>query len=236
MRLYVPDIGHKLKLQADWTFPLYHEHRNDSLLRYFTGEGYSWGWRENENKSVPTVTIPKDSILTVDRIYIRKGSSDYSSITFRVVLNGKSYRFWAKLEDCNKIEFQVEGTTKVLKLVFEELPTVKSVDYFSYDFKGESELPEKVIYEGKCVNVIQRKRIPLAKTKVTFDVSWSKEESKNSMFRNIEGTYWYGKVSKPIYNAYTLEDVELGSYTSAETMKKEVKEYVIKNMENVNSI
>lgn len=69
------------------------------------------------------VTLKKGTVLSVDRIYIRKGASDYSSITFyaknlgemtRVSTglygNGKTkkvkaFRFWAKLSDCNNIEF-----------------------------------------------------------------------------------------------------------------------------------
>ena len=67
-----------------------------------------------------SVTIPAGSILKVDRIYIRKGAKDFSSITFYVRGLGeitrtenwtnrkttrKSLRFWAKLADCNTIEF-----------------------------------------------------------------------------------------------------------------------------------
>lgn len=67
------------------------------------------------------ITLPIGTILAVDRIYIRKGASDYSSITFyaknlgtsevKNIWSGKStkfkaQRFWAKLSDCNKIEFE----------------------------------------------------------------------------------------------------------------------------------
>jgi hypothetical protein len=73
-----------------------------------------------------TVTLPKGTILSIDRLYIRKGSSDYSSITFyaknlgEVVIKSmyskkttkiKSPRFWAKLSECNNIEF--ESTEKI---------------------------------------------------------------------------------------------------------------------------
>ena len=77
----------------------------------------------SNNKSVE-VTIPKGTLLQVDRIYIRKGASDYSSITFfaknigEVIIPAsrwsrstkpvkkKALRFWAKLSDCNNIEFK----------------------------------------------------------------------------------------------------------------------------------
>lgn len=70
------------------------------------------------------VTLPAGTELSVDRIYIRKGASEYSSITFyakrlpEITYTGKrwhygsskpkkikAFRFWAKLADCNQIEF-----------------------------------------------------------------------------------------------------------------------------------
>jgi len=53
-----------------------------------------------------STTLPAGTELIVDRIYIRKGKSDYSSITFRAKIGEKSQRFWAKLDDCNRIEFE----------------------------------------------------------------------------------------------------------------------------------
>lgn len=66
------------------------------------------------------VTIPAGTTIKVDRIYIRKGLQDYSSLTFycsdlgSVVIpkryssniKKKAIRFWAKLSDCNTIEFE----------------------------------------------------------------------------------------------------------------------------------
>jgi len=67
------------------------------------------------------VTLPASTVLAIDRIYIRKGSSDYSSITFYAKNLGtivrkdrwssgkekkkSALRFWAKLDDCNNIVF-----------------------------------------------------------------------------------------------------------------------------------
>lgn len=61
-----------------------------------------------------SVTLLKDTVLKVDRIYIRRGISEYSSITFYVweepgpvpVKPKKKARFWAKLHDCNNINFE----------------------------------------------------------------------------------------------------------------------------------
>lgn len=56
-------------------------------------------------------TLPAGSELTIDRIYIRKGASDWSSITFYLqkhphAVFKKKPRFWVKLADCNRIEFE----------------------------------------------------------------------------------------------------------------------------------
>lgn len=89
------------------------------------GKKFSWGDKENY-----IVTIPKDTILGVDRIYIRKGVSAYSSITFTIpkVLNKKNpfagTRFWVKLSDVNKIEFDFiscnEQTLDLIKTIDEK--------------------------------------------------------------------------------------------------------------------
>lgn len=181
MKLYVPEIGDKLKLSEDWKFDLHAEYRNTTLALLFGYYYVNDGWvdskiipeirnrdynviypdrslslsyfeyndactRAEENCpeyvqyhkeynewlhkcrkiSAPTIniTIPAGTIIKVDRIYIRKGSSDYSSITFYAVGLGevitssrwsvskpkkqKSLRFWCKLADCNNIVFEKE--------------------------------------------------------------------------------------------------------------------------------
>lgn len=57
---------------------------------------------------VQDFTIGKGTVLEVDRIYIRKGASDFSSVTFRIKGGKTSPRFWAKLEDVNKIEATIQ--------------------------------------------------------------------------------------------------------------------------------
>lgn len=60
------------------------------------------------------ITFPAGTVLKVDRIYIRKGSSDFSSISFwahglptPLGKKPKAARFWAKLQECNKIQFEL---------------------------------------------------------------------------------------------------------------------------------
>jgi hypothetical protein len=98
-------------------------------------------WKDRaENLAVKSVDVflPKGTVLAVDRIYIRKGVSDYSSISFWAKGLGeceikkrwssktkwKSQRFWAKLSDCNKIEFDLMDEKEVLS-TFKQTKSVK---------------------------------------------------------------------------------------------------------------
>jgi len=139
MQFYIPEISDEIRLLADWQFDLYNEERNTSLNK-FLNIGFlapSWG---RTDPPVPVV-IPAGTILVIDRVYIRKGQSDFSSITFRwkgasnpsymktcddysvLVARGtattptiygtrqvkvpkEQIRFWAKLEDVNRIEYE----------------------------------------------------------------------------------------------------------------------------------
>lgn len=117
MQLFIPEIGTRIRLTDDWTFDLHREHRNAGasfLAGWDPPKGYSFSWAYDEGEpKVAKVTIPKGCILTVDRIYIRKGASDFSSVTFFLRKSkdkaenpfGQGCRFWAKLADVNNIKF-----------------------------------------------------------------------------------------------------------------------------------
>lgn len=111
---FVPEIGTQLRLVERWYFKLYRERRNSGL--------YEQLGTEKERSTYPRpseISILQGSILKVDRIYVRKGVKDYSSLTFnlqkgaRVEFNGTIYtvkgaRFWAKLSDVNLIYASVD--------------------------------------------------------------------------------------------------------------------------------
>lgn len=157
MKLYIPHLGDNIKLIKDWTFRVFIEDRNRSMINLILDDHYdipyvtysnfvfnteyerlpiysklvSLGKLEIKETKIPfeynwvcgnkvasryidgyelsskiseiylDYTIPNESILTVDRIFIRKGSRDFDSVTFRWNKN----RFWVKLDDANKIEF-----------------------------------------------------------------------------------------------------------------------------------
>ncbi len=58
--------------------------------------------------SIP-VSLPAGTVLMVDRIYIRQGREDWSSVTFKVPKG----RFWAKLDEVNNMEFEKIGHTSM---------------------------------------------------------------------------------------------------------------------------
>lgn len=111
--MYIPTIGDKIILTEDWKFDLWKEYRNRDLLDHFNlvkdPDGRLYFYRIAD-KDIPfRVTLPKNSKLTIDRIYVRKGAADFDSVTFRVFgLGKKSIRFWAKLKDVNEMEFESE--------------------------------------------------------------------------------------------------------------------------------
>lgn len=125
----IPELGTNIVLAEDWTFPLHHEPRNDSLFEVM-GMAHEHNWRDEPDPPPHPVTVPKGAALTIDRIYIRKGAKDYSSVTFRwpgqkttrrtktftyrECVNGpershsytipaQGVRFWAKLADVNRM-------------------------------------------------------------------------------------------------------------------------------------
>jgi hypothetical protein len=140
-QFYIPEIGDEIKLVADWTFDLYNEDRNSTLMEVMHDPREAT-WSGDENFGSLPCTIPAGAILKIDRIYIRKGLGEYSSLSFlwkdmrtnsrveeriascvqpsrslfgspeRISLPylvkkpARPVRFWAKLNDVNKIEFE----------------------------------------------------------------------------------------------------------------------------------
>lgn len=122
MKLYIPRIGDRIRLLSDWTFDLYNEYRNDTLLQFVNDpRKSSYG-----GLTAAPCTIQAGEILKVDRMYIRKGQAEYDSMTFfwegQKTAGGmrpvwysstverktpaRAIRFWVKLDDANKIEFE----------------------------------------------------------------------------------------------------------------------------------
>jgi len=138
-RLCIPTIGTELTLEEDWTFPLHHERRNQKFGKENFGldlHWSDWDWRrvnpndpndrrtEKVYRDAPVITLPKGTVLRVDRVYIRGTSKDYrnyDSVTFRcnthvTPAKGRKMglargRFWAKLIDVNTAEVMFDPMT-----------------------------------------------------------------------------------------------------------------------------
>ncbi len=108
MKMFVPSIGTKLVLTKDWSFDLWSEYRNESL---YNALGIDLD-RYSYPLTSQVVTLPAGTLLTIDRIYIRKNLDGFDSMTFNMPDPEKIYgkgrkRFWVKLTDVNTMEFDL---------------------------------------------------------------------------------------------------------------------------------
>ena len=126
MELFIPEIGTILKLEQDWQFTLYQEYRNNLFEKL------------DLKRDTQVVEIPKGTLVKVDRIYIKKGNSQFSSITFSIpTVRSKADKlnyphnvklgggkFWVKLHECNGtnfslLEFNKETVDSIRQLYLE---------------------------------------------------------------------------------------------------------------------
>lgn len=120
MKLFIPPIGSKLILSKPWTFGLYSERRNDTLIQKLRDTGHNIPERAVDpnnpwashytSQLLCDFTLLAGTQLSVSRIYIRQGNKEYDSVSFNIStkVNGKSVkgRFWAKLDDVNQMEIK----------------------------------------------------------------------------------------------------------------------------------
>jgi hypothetical protein len=135
-RFFIPTIGTTIKIIKDTPVTIWVEHRNLKFLEKIV-PGYPigrlcWSSYDKLPENVPTAmkwvqrknthskwydfytewSIPKDTRLVVDRVYIRKGKDmkEFDSITFRVEKQKGSKltgRFWLKRSDVNNLVVEV---------------------------------------------------------------------------------------------------------------------------------
>jgi len=226
MRITIPDIGTKLELTKKWVFNIYPESRNKKL---YTKLGYQVGvFKDNNTKYFfikPENVKPyiKGSqflhtdcsdmvhktlscelgigvILIVDRIYIRKGMEDFSSITFKI--EGGKYdkcRFWVKLKYVNQIEFSLPKQEHRIKYgLYLDMKNGKVISLFSLEkyIVGDNKIaiyPIKIHLNGTSDKVCLKQQIK-------FRDLTNDEFIKSKYPKNI-----YGKVA-------LVEDVKFIGY------------------------
>src|SRR3990167_4414557 len=85
MKMYIPNLGDSIILSREWMFTLHEEYRNFDFCNRVANK-----MEDRTRKYVMTnskllrVRLPADTELVIDRIYIRKGSEDFNSVTFRI--------------------------------------------------------------------------------------------------------------------------------------------------------
>lgn len=125
MIVCIPSIGDKVEVTQDWAFHLEPESRNVNAMKHFiptfqleykqfafyelgdqpSYHEYYYRYGKKPGYKKYPVTLKPGTVLTVDRIYLRKGKEDFDSITF--VLNkpkgvkGPMIRFWVRLPEVN---------------------------------------------------------------------------------------------------------------------------------------
>jgi hypothetical protein len=111
MKLFIPSCGTSITLIKKWEFDLFEEYRNYTLYKIITGkelDRYSSWSRQN---CFVKASLSAGTVLTIDRLYIKRSNNDYNSVSFivkKTSLPKKGrLRFWAKLHDVNNIEFEV---------------------------------------------------------------------------------------------------------------------------------
>jgi len=109
--LYIPTLGEVIELAQPWTFQLFNESRNESMMVH-VGDTRSikYAWSHKLPMTSIAATITTGARLQFDRYYIRKNLEDFDSVTFsyldkKVKLDRRTVtpRFWVKLADVNRM-------------------------------------------------------------------------------------------------------------------------------------
>jgi len=136
MKIFIPEIGTEMVLTKKWTFTLYQEYRNVKLWNKVSDKEFDYHYRD-KMESVD-VTVPKGTVLILDRIYVRKGKSGYSSLSFKIPKGDKTFgscRFWAIIEDCNKIECEINDNKKHLNFEWYPPDLINNINRMRVSFK-----------------------------------------------------------------------------------------------------
>jgi hypothetical protein len=250
MKLFVPDIGDQIKLLKPWKFTLSYERRNDSLMNIVNPNWKTGNYMEDysSNRKGFETSLPAGTILKCKRIYIRQGSRGWSSITWSIISNptnskSNKARFWAKLQDCNEIEFEINK-------VIENEPVIewdrsmhrdtRDGSGFWYSEKEIEKLDCSDIVRGSAYGWIDGTRYNGGLKRFKIDCSFAIEKFKtNQKERGIlrgltlnKREITYAKARNVRFHLIDLETNEtVGTWKSDATPKKKAKE-ILKKIQN----
>jgi hypothetical protein len=127
-KLFIPPLGTELTLAEDWTFNLHYEYRNVTLLEHLgvNCDVLRRRYHYSYNKPIK-VSIPAGEILTVDRLFIRKGASDFESVTF--LWKGKKTE--KKVETRHGTAFPADGEGKPRNFTYEATRPARAVRFWA---------------------------------------------------------------------------------------------------------
>lgn len=209
MKVQIPDIGDKLTLAADWTFHLFHEDRNKVLWEIFDKKKFTYS-----RDKIPgiNVKLPKGTVLSVERVYIRKGSKDFSSLSFRIVTSPNSdinkARFFAKLKDVNQMLVTSIEISNVLPLDFKELSFIAK----GYRYRIDENQLDYVVSVHK-----DSEEIPVFN--ISLDVTYLNKSKTDSAYESAHRT-----ISNILYIVKNSNNNEIFRTSSFENVKKRCKE------------
>lgn len=233
MKLYIPEIGDILTLSNEWSCKIRQEYRNNALLKKILNV-------KTEQDGSKNYTFKKGDQLKVDRIYVRKGAAEYSSISFIIhKANSKiKGRFWVKLDEANSIEFDQGSVEKSIKLQwgyspYERLGLLNVNGMWSEELnslKSTSEFLGKVI-EGQNPGVTRFK----GSLKRTIRDATDEEVKEYNSRRTYGALASCLKKKDFIFiekNEYTLIDVttneEIGTWKTIDSLKTNARKILKK--------
>ena len=218
-KLYVPEIGDEIKLSKEWKFNIYNEYRNEALLTHL-----SLNNQKIERGGSTEIIIPKDSILKIDRIYIRKGSSDFSSITFYVKYPGSKnkYRFWAKLSDCNNIEFEhFNSFNYANKKLWYNCINFKIGDFYSIYADNKE---DKIVRDSEIYLIKATDREKLYDVEIEIGLRFERQE--NRIFGMLRSVHYHAYIKSLNYKVLNLDKSLVGNWTTITKLKTQIKKLV----------
>lgn len=99
--LFIPPLGTKITLGADWYFALHDEYKNGAMIRALKALPSD---RFCDEKNFAWVSLPAGTVLTLRTYRIRLGQAASDRVTFTAKVGKASHRFWVHLKHANLID------------------------------------------------------------------------------------------------------------------------------------
>lgn len=205
-RLFIPQIGNELKLISNWDCKVFGDSLNSTVFKALNIESSAYNGKNVD------ITFPKGTVLKVDRLYVRAPASSYDSITFRITscpmkaLN--KARFFVKLMDANKIEFEeIVQSIEAFKKLKESYRFVALTNEFKNSehlTEEESTFVSKILYDE-----FKKDKEITVKFKVSIESLFATLKFENQRWSNQTQAYEDRQAKLKKAQAFRQEDTEL---------------------------